>query len=110
MWIFEHNSVLCSVSVGASYVSARSVGEERYSAHLWFRKTFVNLPLIASSCELSYTLKITRFHKCSRKWQPTPVFFFGKLHRESMEDYSPPSHKESDATKKKHADFTKLYH
>ena len=83
VWIFGHDSVLCSVSIGASYMLARSVGEERYSAHLWFRKTLVNLPLIVSSCELSYTFKITRFHKCSRKWQPTPVFFLRKLHRQS---------------------------
>lgn len=38
------------------YISAMSVGQERCSDHLWFRRTFMNLPVINRSCELTLDL------------------------------------------------------
>ena len=38
-----------------------------------------------------------------RKWQPTPVFLPGEFHgQRSLAGYSPPGHKESDATEQLH--------
>ena len=38
---------------------------------------------------------------CSRKWQPTPVFWFGKFHgQRSLAGYSTWCHKDSDATER----------